>query len=83
MSFATKVVLGIVTTKHPTTGKQIGKRLVASFQNKAAYDMLSGDYVQSHAPKYRLTESGDHPRLDEKHVENWTRWVERTYKVKF
>lgn len=84
MPFTTKVVLGFVESKRPVSGQKIGTRLVASFPNTAAYDVFSGKYIQSHAPKYRLTESGDYPTDPTvEQVGQWKGWVAKTYKVRF
>ena len=74
----TAMALKVVETKRPITGKRIGYRIVLAHINSARYDVLSGEYIQSFAPCYRLCESGDYkevtPSILEKFVAKAMDW---------
>ena len=77
----TNVAFAIVKAKHPASGKQIGERMVVSYINRAAYDVFSGEYIQSHAPKYRLRESGDYRQVTREIRERWIKRAEEELHV--
>lgn len=56
----TVAALGILKTTRPVSGRLIGYRIKLAVPNQARYDVLSGEYRQSFAPKFLIAESGDY-----------------------
>jgi hypothetical protein len=54
-----KVAVKIKRVTAPISGIVKGYRLLAAVQNKARYDVVSEEYVQSFAPCYMISEAGD------------------------
>lgn len=76
----TTAVFKIVQMKRPTSGEVYGERMVIAIPNTARYDRLSGEYVQSFAKKWLITESCPYPtggitqEIQRKWVERQESW---------
>lgn len=76
-----KAFYHIATTKHVSTGMRIGSRILIAVPNKARYDMFLDAMVQSFAPKYLITESGDYSSLDKDTLNAFLRKVMAWHKI--